>query len=360
MRVWGIIAALVAIAVGCGGETPMPEPASIDAMGPFNVGYRTFEIDYEPAGLATTRTIAINVWYPTDDVEGRRVTYAGLFIDDRSWMDATLADPVHEGGYPVHVYSHGHRGFGGTSAALMRHFVSHGWVAVAPDHTGNTFGDFTEPNPTDLYFLRSMDISAALDAMETLPADDPLAGQLATDRVLMSGHSFGVTTTWASAGATYDVERIRARCDAAEIECTDAELAAFEAGVHDPRVVAAIGMAGTLRDDWFGDTGYISVSVPFFAMSGSLDDVGADEQFALVSGMDFTWIDVEGGCHQAFALGGCDEIEDDVVFPIVNEYALAFGLRHVLSDDGPDVLSALDGSREVSPLVTFMRKEPSP
>ncbi len=355
MGIRGFIATLLLVAIGCAADEP---PPGIDEKGPFNVGYRRFEIDYEPAGQGITRTIPINIWYPTNDSEGMRVTYAGLFIDDESWMDASLAPPVDPSGYPVHVYSHGHRGFGGTSATLMRHFASHGWVAVAPDHIGNTFGDFIDPRPTNIYFLRSMDISAALDAVENLPSDDPLAGKLRTERVLMSGHSFGTETTWASAGATYDVARIRERCDAGEIECTDVELAAFEAGVRDPRVVAAIGMAGSIKKDWCGDDGWMSVDIPFFSMSGSLDPVGADEQFAMVSGMDFTWIDIEGGCHQTFALGGCDDLSDELGFPIVNEYALAFGLHHVLGDETPDVMSALDGSREVSPLVTFMRKEP--
>jgi predicted dienelactone hydrolase len=349
---------LVWIVAACGGGDEAPPPA-LSESGPFRVGYRTLSVDYMPEGTGgLARTIPINVWYPTNDLEGTRVTYAGLFIDADSWRDATLAPPVDPAGYPVHVYSHGHRGFGGTSAALMRHFASHGWVAVAPDHTGNTFGDFTEPNPTNLYFLRSMDISQSLDALESLPSDDPLAGHLQTERVLMSGHSFGVTTTWASAGATYDVARIEARCEAGEIECTGAEIAAFAAGVHDARVVAAIGMAGALREDWFGSAGYETVSVPFFAMSGILDDVGADAQFAEVTGMDLTWIDIEGGCHQAFALGGCDAVADEVVFPIINEYALAFGRRHVLVDARAEVESALDGSREISDLVTFQKKEP--
>jgi len=356
----GVFCAVFAV-IGCGGEEPpppLPEPAALHEMGPYAVGYRTLSIDYEPEGQGVTRTIAINVWYPSSDTEGRRVTYAGLFIDHDSWMDATPAPPADAAGYPVHLHSHGHRGFGGTSAFLMRHYASHGWVAIAPDHTGNTFGDFTEPNPTNLYFLRSMDASASLDALEALPETDPLAGLVRTDAVVMSGHSFGVTTAWGSVGAAYDVAGIQARCDAGELACTDEEIAAFSAGVHDPRVVAAIGMAGALRSQWYGDTGFASVSVPFFAMSGSLDDVGADAQFAQVMGLDLTWIDIEGGCHQAFALGSCDEITDDVAYPIVNEYALAFGRRHVLGDDDPSVLSALDGSREVSPLVTFQRKEP--
>jgi hypothetical protein len=74
--------------------------------------------------------------------------------------------------------------------------------------------------------------------------------------------------------------------------------------------------------------------------------------------MDLTWIDIEGGCHQAFALGGCDAVADEVVFPIINEYALAFGRRHVLVDARAEVESALDGSREISDLVTFQKKEP--
>ncbi len=48
----------------------------------------------------------------------------------------TGAEPEHGAGPltlvdPVQVYSHGDRGFPGTSHFLMRYFASHGWVSVA-------------------------------------------------------------------------------------------------------------------------------------------------------------------------------------------------------------------------------------
>ena len=67
-------------------------------------------------------------------------------------------------------------------------------------------------------------------------------------------------------------------------------------------------------------------------------------------------IDVEGGCHQLFGLGGCFEVEDDVGFPIVSTYALAFARRHVLFDDDATVVGIVDGEVEVSDLVRFERK----
>jgi hypothetical protein len=41
--------------------------------------------------------------------------------------------------------------------------VGAGWVAIAPDHTGNTLSDTPDPLPIDINYLRSMDITATLD-----------------------------------------------------------------------------------------------------------------------------------------------------------------------------------------------------
>ena len=47
-------------------------------------------------------------------------------IDEDVFENATIADSVHFGGYPIHLHSHGYQGWGATSAFLMRYFVSHG------------------------------------------------------------------------------------------------------------------------------------------------------------------------------------------------------------------------------------------
>ncbi len=337
--------------------TPVGDPRDFDVRqrGPFGTGYRLVMHTYTPRGSTAPRTIPVHVWYPPRAISGPHPTYGRFFTDPVAITGAPLAPSVHPRGYPVQVYSHGDHGFGGTSHFLMRFFASHGWVSVAPDHVGNTLFDTPDPRPFNLYHLRSQDVRAALDMLETLPASDPLAGRADTRRVVLSGHSFGTHTVWASAGATFDVEGFRAMCPTS-LRCTDADLDVVRAGLVDARIVAAIPMAGSINRTLFGAMGHSSVRIPLLAMSGTADPVGADGQFTSTAPLPLTWIEVRGGCHQYFALGGCDMIPDSFQDSIVGVWSLAFARRHVLDDSAPAVLGVLDGSVTLSDRVTLHRR----
>lgn len=334
------------------------DPLVLDprTRGPFRTGYRVLSITYTPPTASAPRTIPVHVWYPTWALSGPIAVYQRLVMDRESFRDAPPAPPAHMGGYPVHVYSHGDRGFGGSSAFVARYFASHGWITVAPDHVGNTLSDTPSPRPYALYHLRSRDVSAALDAVERLPMTDPIRqlGAIITNRTVLSGHSFGTHTVWTSAGATFDVERIRPNCTAANA-CNDADMMAFAmTNYHDARFVAGIPMAGSINRSLFGPMGHTSVTnFPMLAMSGTADPVGADTQFDSTAPMPLTWIDIRGGCHQFFALGGCADIPDSEQDRIVSTWALAFARRHVLDDRSALVQSVIDGSMPVSDRVTL-------
>ncbi len=356
MRWLAVVAALWA-AVGCSSEdgTDPVDPLgfAVDQPGPFRVGYQSFDVSYTPPTATEPRTIEISVWYPTEDTEGYSPSYHDLFRDNDAFEDAIPAAPVHANGYPVQVYSHGRMGFGGTSSAIMRYFASHGWVAVAPSHTNDTlFGP--DEFPASHYFERSTDISHTLD----VAAELDLAGPVDTSRVLLSGHSFGAYTAWASAGAEFDEAAVRAKCaDVPTGPCTEDEIAVLLGGLGDDRVVATMPMAGG-DSGFFGAAGYDVVDVPVLYMTGTDDQVGQQSLFDKVSGVDLTWLDIEGGCHQLFGLGGCDSIDAIAVgFPIVNTYALAFARHHVLGDDQEKTVGILDGSIEVSDLVSYEAKQ---
>lgn len=332
----------------------------LGAPGPFAAGFRRIETTYVPPGESEPRVITVDVWYPASEAEGAHPAYLGgtLFLDRQAWTDAPLARSPYGDTYPVHVHSHGHQGFGGTSADLMRYFASHGWVAVAPDHVGNLLNDNLDPMPVAMSYYRSFDITAALDAVAALPEGDPLAGVLDTSRVVMSGHSRGVHTVWATIGATFDTAQVTARCDSGALQlCNESTVAVFEAGLRDPRIVAAIPMAGSIQQDWFGDDGHSSVDVPILAMSGTNDPVGADRQFEITGDIDLRWVEIEGGCHQTFALGGCSTLDDALGYSIINTYALAFARKIVLGDDDPRTEGIVDGSIEVSTLAEFHAHE---
>jgi predicted dienelactone hydrolase len=211
-----------------------------------------------------------------------------------------------------------------------------------------------------MYYLRSLDMSQSIDAMSKFTAPDPLAGKIATDKVLLVGHSFGTHTVWGSAGATFDVEGIRNGChpggSVPSGVCTEAELAEFAKGVRDERIVAGIPMAGSLKTDWFGAHGQDTVKIPLLQMTGSDNDVGAGPQWDTLKGVDISWIDILGGCHETFNLGSCATLDMQVGYSIVDTYALAFARYHVLGDRDATVTGIVDGSVTVSPLVTYKKR----
>ena len=339
-------------------DGPDPLAWAVDALGPYNAGWRRWDVTYTPLGGDASRTIGFNVWYPTEATTGGEVRYMDVFLDEVALGDAPAAPPVHGGSYPVMVYSHGFQGWSGTSSDLCRYFASHGWVVVAPDHTGNTLLDHSDPLVTSHYLDKPQDISRVLDELDALPASDPLAGLADTSAVVLSGHSFGSYPTWALLGATYDPAAIDTACTGGgglpTGACTDAQRAAFLSGaLDDPRVIASIPMAGTIRRSFFGDTGHRSVRGPVLFQSGTNDPVGQQAQWDAMDQIDFTWIEIEGACHQTFATGVCDTLEGPEGFAIVDTFALAFARAHVLGDE--TVAGILDGTTDVSARVTFSR-----
>jgi predicted dienelactone hydrolase len=332
-----------------------PRALDVRRAGPYHAGHRVFMHTYTPRGATAPRTIPVHVWYPTFAVRGHHPTYERFFTDPDAIDDAPPAPVAYPMGYPVHAYSHGYQGFAGSTHFLMVYFATHGWVSVAPDHVGNTLLGNLSPLPLAIQHLRSQDMRAALDMLEALPPSDPLARRADTRRVVLSGHSFGTHTVWASAGATFDVDAITPRCTP-QVSCGPADLAVFREGLRDARVVAGIPMAGSISRDFFGPTGHSSVRIPLLAMSGTADPVGDEAQFMTTAGVDLTWIEVEGGCHQYFGLGGCPLIPDDQQPLIAGAWALAFARRHVLNDDDATVRGILDGTLALSPRVTLHRR----
>lgn len=333
-----------------------PQPSTldfdVDGPGPYGVGYRTWDIEYLVPPDDAPRTITVNAWYPTDATEGEHPRYVGVFPDPVSLIDAPAADPVDGVAYPVVVHSHGHQAFGGGSAFIMRRMASHGWVAIAPDHEGNTFFDNSRGGLARHFIERPMDIIASLDAVEALDDSDPLA-RADTSHVLMTGHSRGTYTVWAVCGADADEAGVRSD----QPDATEAEVARFVEGFDDPRVVACVPLAGSYRRGWFGDTGYEAVDEPVLSLSGSADNPDAmRSMFDLLTEAELTWVELEGGCHETFGLNACDVLPPEQSEIPVGTWVLAFGRHHVLGDEGDATMSILDGSRPVADFVTVMTR----
>ena len=229
-----------------------PLSLSVTDDGPFQVGWRTYEHTYQPRPDGPERTITVNLFYPTEATDGAPARYFDLLADRTAFRDAPLADSIYDGGtYPVQLHSHGHTGYAGAEGPWLFHFVRHGWVVVAPEHTNNTLFDNVSPRQMELYYQRPLDVRAALDSAADLPDEDPLAGKLDTDRVILSGHSFGGFTTWIGAGAALDADAVEARCAESQMEdgegCTAEDLEVFGSDLSEPRAVAAIPHSGDTR-----------------------------------------------------------------------------------------------------------------
>ena len=358
----------VGLLVGCSGaakDSGAPAPVDLltqlESAGPYTVGYRVTELDY--ASSEGTRTLRLAVWYPSSDTEGEAPRYNGLLESEGALLDAALASG---GPFPVHVYSHGHQGYAEASGFFMEHLASHGFVVAAPDHTGNTTFDGAD-RATEIYYLRSEDLGATLDALAAAQGDlGFLAGKVdTTSGVTASGHSFGGYTLHNLAGATFDAAVIAACLDGSDTSsfCStmdDAKAATFAAGLADPRFEAFVSMApGDFR--LFGAEGMGTIDRPILHMTGDLDpQTGGDSEAiwgALAGGMHRR-VDIAGGGHQTFTdFSGVLETFDGLIDPEVGDRIVnVYGLGFLLHERGEvDAEALFNGSILVDEAVTLAR-----
>lgn len=336
-------------------------PASSGENGPFRVGYRTFEHTYSPQGESAARTIPLHIWFPTNDTTGdTKIRYQGLFADEFGTQSGVSpALPQSPCGYPVMAFSHGHIGFAGGIAYMATRFASHGWLIVAPEHVGNTLTDNIDPRPPTTYLTRPQDLSAALDALDQLPAGDPLQRLAATDRVLAVGHSFGAHTLWSVLGMPFPATKVEAGCAALAPECSAAQAEAFKSGFGDARFAAAIIMDGLIDDKWMDLADAAAVTVPAVLMTGVDRSQNGATEFTAARTADFVWLDVAGACHESFNSAiwtGCEDLDPETGYEVINHFALAFARHYVLGDVSGDIIDIVNGEVELSPLVTYSRK----
>lgn len=335
----------------------------VDQPGHFHCGYRKLTGWYTPGGGLAPRPLDVHLWYPASAPTDQHPKYLDIFDDATASTDAPLAAPALPAGFPVLVHSHGYKGFAGNSATLMCYLATHGWVAAAPEHVGNTLLDTPEPDLLATWLARPLDIRKTLDLLADLPKGDPLTGKLDLQHVGMSGHSRGSFTTWAIAGATFDSSVVQKGCqDGRFPDCTPDLIAAFQQPFADPRVKTVIVMAGS-GDDFWGEHGRDAVNIPILQMNGTLDDAGETALFASVMGVDLTWVQVQGGCHQLFGLGNhylgdaaCAQLPDAEGFAIVETWMLAWLRYHVLGDRSPQVAGIVSGTVSVSSKAVFHKK----
>ena len=184
----------------------------------------------------------------------------------------------------------------------------------------------------------------------------------------LSGHSRGAYTAWTAGGATFDAAALEAACagessDFPTRTCTPEEAAIFRSGdLADPRFAALLTLDGGIRG-LFGDAGHQTVNGPVMALRKP-DAGGSDEaEFDRMAGLDYTWVSVDGACHESFNLGieaatfsPCETMERERGWSITASYATAFLRHHLRGEGGAEILGILDGSVEIDPAASLQRR----
>lgn len=184
--------------------------AKSSERGPYTVGVATLDVA-DP--LDPARRLPTDVWYPIDAtrLDGDAICNAPHPFAQPH--EACVDAPPVAGPLPLVAFSHGNSGLRRQSTFLTTHLASHGFVVVAPDHSGNTFAemfDLDEQQRKDAHRFararRPADLRAAIDAVldagSRVPAIDD-------DRIGTLGHSFG---GWTALKMPRVDPRVRAVC----------------------------------------------------------------------------------------------------------------------------------------------------
>ena len=232
-----VAAALTLATARTGASDPVPVSASLpdpEAEGPFPVGVTTCTF-YDPARVdprtsPAPRGLKTEIWYPADD--DSRALPRNRFSDfldrgtnpslnalatlalgaapaeiDKRFRDTAARDArCRDGVFPLLLFSHGNGAVRTQSVFWCEHMASHGYVVVAPDHTGNatatTLGgrivlaDGSPGAEADSAKARPADVSFLIDKMGRLARGDDsrFAGRIDMERIGVAGHSFGADT----------------------------------------------------------------------------------------------------------------------------------------------------------------------
>jgi predicted dienelactone hydrolase len=209
LRIGATILLLVVAAMPASGgqkcrRLEQPTLADLAAPGRYPVGRRTYTFvdpsrPTKPNGNypgAPDRTLVTEVWFPG--------SAGGALLDGAP--------------YPIVVHSHGFLDSRLGEAYLAEHLASHGFVVAAPDYPLSNGGAPGGPTVTDVV-NQPGDWSFVLDSLLAVANDpaSPLHGAVDGGRVAASGLSLGGLTTL---------------------------LATFHVDLRDPRIDAAVSLAG--------------------------------------------------------------------------------------------------------------------
>jgi poly(3-hydroxybutyrate) depolymerase len=182
---------------------------------------------------------------------------------ERSFVDATRATPAHGGfagaperrleatlwfpaedptPHPLVVYSHGFMSMRSEAVRHAEHLASHGMVVVAVDYPATNFRAPGGPNALDVA-SQPVDVSFLIDAITGWSeAERPFRGGIDPARIGVAGLSLGGLTS---------------------------TLAAFHPVLRDPRLSAAVSIAGPSAI--FSSAFFAHARLPFLMIAGDAD-----------------------------------------------------------------------------------------
>jgi len=229
------------------------EPVEYVGNGDYRVGVATITVTDE----TRARPLTVEIWFPVGRVDDEAAPHRYSFITGDYYespraVSASAADAA-PGRFPLVVYSHGSGGLRFNHSDFTETLAGHGYVVVAPDHTGNTAVEQvlgTQDGLETIALNRPLDVIAVIDAMTA--ADDPetkgWVDIVDPESVAVAGHSFGGYTTLAVA---------------AGIELEGGTVAA------DERVDAIIPLAPASR--FFSDEDFARIDHPMLILVGTAD-----------------------------------------------------------------------------------------
>jgi predicted dienelactone hydrolase len=322
-----------------------PDLERLGGLGPHAIGHRTDTIEYMPPLATEARRLIVFTWYPAMPAAGERPFYTLR----TSEVAVVGAPPAEVEAPPVLLFSHGHQAYAAAMSDLMEHVASHGFVAIAPTHTGNTFVDGAD-RTTDIYYHRSLDLRAALDGLAAIDGHPIARGH---GSVAASGHSFGGYTAFAMGGATFAIDALEPACAAGtgpEGFCstmTPEKAALFRAGLGDARIEAIVSVDPGDANLFDGGTSAVRAPILHMVAEASGDAYEPSLPIGTVRLL------LRGGDHNDFtdacAAGldlRCSDLPPPQVHRAVRILTLAFLEKHLLGEGDPSDL--FDGTVRIS------------
>ena len=337
-----------------------------EAIGPYKVGRQVITM----TDTARNRPLTVDVWYPASvDATGAASRYTftpTIYFDSKAALDAP---PIAtDGPFPLVVYSHGSGGLRYVASFFTEVLASHGFVVIAPDHTGNTAVDEItgsavprEENAVNRVNDAQFVITDMLQRNDT--AGDFFAGSVDPDRIGITGHSFGGFTSLATAsGYSNDIATI----------------------AGDPRIKAVVAMAP--YSELITDEELEAINVPTLLITGTKDTTTPIEPETVrpwenIAGRPLFRVDLTGAGHQSFtdiceyqrllptiadvpevlistvdklALAGCGDafIDEERAHEISNIFVISFLETYVAGTPGYDNVLTKNGASIIDE-VTF-------